>query len=416
MAARTSHKSARGRRPAKARPGKAGARRSPERLGTRAVHAGEPHGRESGALGVPIFQSATYSSPSTRAMLEVAAGRTEGNFYLRYGNTTTRAVERKLAALDEAQDALLFSSGMAAITTTLLSMVKSGDHILSSNAIYGNAQSFMQNTLSRFGVEVTFADATDPAALARLVRPRTRMLYAESPVNPTLAILDLPRLAQVARKAKIPFLLDATFSSPVNQQSLKLGVTLALHSATKYLGGHSDLLAGAACGPRALIGRIREMRKSLGGVADPHQAWLLARGMRTLEVRVNRQNEVALHVARWLERHPRVVRTLYPGLRSHPQHALARRQMKGFGGMVTFEVRGGVKGASRVADRLRLISLAPSLGGVESVICQPVLTSHRYVTEQDRRAAGIRDGMLRLSCGIEDPRDLVADLDRALRG
>ncbi len=385
-------------------------------MATRAVHAGEPRNADSGSLTVPIYQSATFSSRTTREMIAISQGRQEGNFYTRYGNTTTRAVERKLAALDEAGDALLFSSGMAAITTSLLAMLRAGDHVVSSDAIYGNAQSFLLEVLPRFGVEVSFGDPSDPDRFMALARANTRLVYAESPVNPTLRVLDLLRLGRMAARRKLPFLVDATFSSPVNQQSLKFGATLAIHSATKYLGGHADLIAGAVCGSRPLIARIRNMRKTLGCVADPHQAWLLARGMRTLTVRVRRQNEVGMEVARWLERRPGVLSVLYPGLKSHPQHVLAKKQLKGYGGMVTFEVRGGVKGASRVADRLKLVRLAPSLGGVESIVSQPPLTSHLYVSAEARRRAGIRDGMLRLSCGIEDPADLIADLDQALRG
>lgn len=399
------------RKSAGARPG-----RLSKGLATRAVHSGEPRGDGSGSLTVPIYQSATFSSRTTREMIAVSQGQVEGNFYTRYGNTTTRAVERKLAALDEAEDALLFSSGMAAITTSLLAMLRAGDHLVSSDAIYGNAQNFMLEFLPRFGVQVSFGDPSDPERFVALAKPNTRLLYAESPVNPTLRVLDLPRLGRLAARRKLPFLLDATFSSPANQQSLKLGVTLAIHSATKYLGGHADLIAGAVCGPRALVDRIRTMRNALGGCADPHQAWLLARGMRTLTVRVGRQNEVAMQVARWLEKRSGVLSVLYPGLKSHPQHALARRQLKGYGGMVTFEVRGGLKGATRVADRLRLVQLAPSLGGVESVVSQPALTSHLHISPEARRQAGIRDGMLRLSCGLEDPADLIADLDQALRG
>jgi methionine-gamma-lyase len=399
-----------------------GAKRRPSRprtaapgLATRAVHAGDPFDRVAGTFQAPIVQLATFTFRTTRELVATYAGRRKGNAYTRWSNPTVEATERKIAALEGAGGCLLFSSGMAAITTSVLTLVQRGDHVVSTRGIYGGAYEFFSILLPRMGVDVTFVDGTDPEAVRRAFRPGTRLLYGESPVNPTLAVLDLRRLAGIARAARVPFVLDGTFASPVNQRPLELGVTMVLHSATKYLGGHADIVAGAAAGPKPLMKRVWEVRKLLGGVADPHQAWLLSRSLRTLEVRVTRQNQVALAVARHLERHPRVLSVLYPGLKSHPQHALARRQQDGFGGMLTFEVRGGIRGASRVADRLRVIGLGASLGWVESLCCHPALTSHLYVPPDARRRAGIRDGMIRLSCGIEDAADLIADLDQALR-
>ncbi|HVP38920.1 MAG TPA: aminotransferase class I/II-fold pyridoxal phosphate-dependent enzyme [Candidatus Saccharimonadales bacterium] len=401
-------------RAAARRPRRGGSPR-PANVFTLAVHAGDEFNPASGEFHAPIVQSATFAFRNTRELVATFAGRRKGNIYTRWSNPTVEAVEAKLAALEGAPSALLFSSGLAAITSTLLALVRRGDHVVSTQGIYGGAYEFLSGMLPRLGVDVTFVDGTDRAAVRRAIRPATRALYGESPVNPTLTLLDLKGLARIARAARVPFLLDGTFASPVNQRPLELGVTVVLHSATKYLGGHSDIIAGAAVGPRALLREVWEVRKLLGGVADPHQAWLLARSLRTLGVRVRRQNEVALALARHLERHPRVLRVLYPGLPSHPQHALARRQLKGFGGMLTFEVRGGLSAAARVADRLRLIKLGASLGGVESLCCHPVLTSHIHVPPEVRRRAGIRDGMIRLSCGIEEPSDLIADLDQALR-
>ena len=394
-------------------------RRRPARVGpgltTRAVHAGGHFDPATGAFHTPIFQQATFGTPTARRMLELGEGTRAGNFYMRYDHPNYREVERKVAALEGAPGALLFGSGMAAITTAVLARVKAGDHIVSTESVYGGTYGFFSGLLPRLGVRVDWVDGGDLGAVRAALRSRPRLLYAESPVNPTLTVLDVAALARAAKAAGVPMYLDATFASPVNQQPVKLGVSLVLHSGTKYLGGHSDLMAGLVAGSRALLAPIEAHRRVLGGVADPHQAWLLARGLRTLTLRVARQNEVALAVARHLERHPRVRRVLYPGLKSHPQHALARRQLRGFGGMVTFEVRGGLKAASRVAERLKLIQLGPSLGGVESLVSLPVLTSHVRVPAEARRRLGISEGLLRLSCGIEDPADLVADLDQALR-
>ncbi|MBI5837162.1 MAG: aminotransferase class I/II-fold pyridoxal phosphate-dependent enzyme [Candidatus Eisenbacteria bacterium] len=381
---------------------------------TLAVHAGDKLDPVSGLFHTPIVQSATFGFRNTRDLVATYAGKRPGGAYTRWSNPSFEAAERKIAALEGADACLLFSSGMAAITSAILSLVREGDHVVSTRGIYGGAYEFFSGMLPRLGASVTFVDGTDLDQVRWAFKPGTRLLYAESPVNPTLTVLDIRALARVASDRGVPFLLDGTFASPINQRPLGMGVSVVLHSATKYLGGHSDIVAGAAAGPRGLMRKVYTVRKLLGGIPDPHQAWLLSRSMRTLEVRVRRQNEVALAVARRLERHPQVLRVLYPGLRSHPQHALARRQMSGFGGMMTFEVRGGLRAATRVADRLKLIRLAASLGGVESLCCHPALTSHLHVPPEERRRAGIRDGMIRLSCGIEDPADLIADLEQAL--
>ncbi len=389
-------------------------RPAPEQLATLAVHAGEMQDAERGLFQTPIVQSSTFAFRNTRELRATFEGRRSGHVYTRYGNPTVDAVERKVAALEGAQACLIFSSGMGAIAASILAAARNGDHVVSTRGIYGGAQEFLEHLLPSFGGSVTFVDGLDPMEVRRAVRPNTRLVYAESPVNPTLQVLDLKRISAEARRAHLPLFLDGTFASPVNQQPLSLGVDCVVHSATKYLGGHSDLIAGAVAGSRAWMRRIWTLRKLLGASPDPHQAWLLGRGLKTLDVRVRRQNEVAMALARHLARHRKVRVVLYPGLATHPQHRLARRQMQGFGGMLAFEPRGGLKAAIRVVDSLRLIRLAASLGGVETICSQPVYTSHRNLSRTELARNGISEGLIRLSCGIEDPADLVADLDQAL--
>jgi methionine-gamma-lyase len=408
MAARSSRRP----RPRKAPPAR---RAAAHRFGTLAVHAGEPFRPDEGLFTIPIIQQSTFAFRNTRHLVESFAGKGKTPVYTRWGNPTADMVERKIAALEGAEKCLLFGSGMAAITTALLTLAGRGDHVVSARAVYGGAYEFLSQLAPRLGVDVTFVDGTDLEEIRRSVRPETRAIWIESPVNPTLRVLDLKSIARLGARAGVPVLLDGTFASPVNQQPIALGISAVVHSATKYLGGHSDLIAGAVSGPRGLMKRMWGTRKLLGGVVDPHQAWLLGRGLRTLEIRVLRQNALADRVARFLSRHPRVRHVHYPGLSSHPDHALARKQMTGFGGMVTFEVRGGLKSAIRVADRLRMIRIGGSLGGLESICCHPRLTSHMHVPADVRRRAGIADGMIRLSCGIEDAEDIIADLEQALR-
>jgi cystathionine gamma-synthase len=385
-------------------------------LSTRAVHAGEAAHKAHDAITTPIVHAATYVFADTAAMRDHFEGRVEREEYGRYGNPTVRTAERKVAALDGAEDAALFNSGMAAATTTLLGLLKTGDHIVMTSDCYRRTRQFILSFLSRFGITATLIEPGDFAALeAALIPGKTRVILSESPTNPYLRVADLHRLVEIKRRfggAKL--VIDATFATPVNQRPLEFGVDLVIHSGTKYLGGHNDLLAGAVCGGEGLVGAIRDLRGILGAVLDPNSAYLLLRGIKTLALRVGRQNESALQIARWLEQQPQVERVYYPGLESHPDHAVARAQMSGFGGVVSFLYKGDLDATSRFIDACRISQIAPSLGGVESLIEQPALMSFYELSTEQREAIGIRNNLVRMSVGVEDCADLIADLGQAL--
>jgi cystathionine gamma-synthase len=386
-------------------------------IATQTVHAGESLPRPHDALTTPIVATATYRFADTAELRAYFDGHEERQEYGRYGNPTVRVAEQRLAALEGAPDALCFASGMAAFTTTVLALTKAGDHVVMTSDCYRRSRQFVTRGLARFGVESTLIAPGDHAALAAAIGPRTRLVVAESPTNPYLRVADIAALAEIVRgHRQTKLLVDATFATPVNQRPLALGADLVLHSATKYLGGHNDLLAGVVAGPAPLLSLIREQRDVLGGILDPHPAYLLVRGLKTLALRVSRQNQTSQLLAERLEAHPAVTRVHYPGLPSHPDHALAQRTMSGFGGVVSFEVAGGEHGASRVIDACRLCTLAPSLGGVETLIEQPALMSYYELSSEERAAIGIKDELIRLAVGIEDPEDLWRDLAQALDG
>jgi cystathionine beta-lyase/cystathionine gamma-synthase len=367
-------------------------------------------------VSFPIYQAATYAFEDTAGIESYHQDPTTHYFYTRYANPTSDACARALAALEGAEAALLFSSGMGAITTALLGSVVSGDEVLSLANVYGGTLHLFEDVLPRFGVRVTWFGAGGAVEAIRAASPRARLVYLESPTNPTLEVVDIAAAARAAHERGMRVLLDGTFASPVNQSPLSLGVDVVIHSATKYLGGHADLTAGAAVGSREEIARLLATTKIFGTVLDPFGAFLLHRGLKTLEVRVLRQNESSMRIARYLAEHPRVRRAIYPGLPDHPGHEVARRQMRGFGGVVTFEVEGGLDGARRVVDGFRRILNAPSLGGVDSLASIPVLTSHQGLPREALARSGVTDGMIRLSVGIEPVEELVADLGRALGG
>lgn len=387
---------------------------------TDAVHAGDARRKPYDAVSTPIAQTATYTFEGTQ---EIAAF-TEGTHpdedrvdYGRYGNPTVRALERRLAALEGTEDCAVCSSGMAAITTSILALVKSGQHVVLFKDCYRKTREFVAKTLSQFGVSSTLLDAGDLAALPGALRAETRLVISESPTNPYLSCIDLAALARTCKGRRgLKTMVDATFATPVNCRPADFGVDLVVHSATKYIAGHNDVIAGAVCGPGALVSAIRELRGVLGGILDPHAAFLVARGLKTLSLRVERQNATALAVAAHLEGHPAIERVYYPGLASHPDHAVAAAQMTGFGGVVSFVVRGGVAGARRAVDGSKLSRVAPSFGGVESLIEPPALISYYEMTPEERAAIGIHDGLVRMAVGIEDAADLIADLDQALAG
>jgi cystathionine gamma-synthase len=385
-----------------------------ERLLTTAVHGGEKRPRPGNAITTPIFQTATYVFRDTAELVDYMSGNTQREEYGRYGNPTLRVAEEKCAALEGAEAGLGFASGMAAITTTLFAVLSQGQHVIMTDDCYRRTRQFCRGMLGKFGVDVSIVETGDYAALEAAVTPRTRVLISESPTNPYMKVVDLDRLADIARRHRLLTIIDSTFATPVNQQPIAHGIDLVLHSATKYLSGHNDVLGGVIVGRHETIEAIRECQGVLGGILDPHAAYLLIRGLKTLPLRVAHQNASALRIAEMLAGHPRVERVHYCGLPSHPGHEIARRQMSGFGGVVSFEIKGDLDTTSRVVDAVEIPQIAPSLGGVETLIEQPSLMSFFELTTEERLAIGIKDNLIRLSVGLEDPDDLIADLRQAL--
>ena len=384
-----------------------------DRPATRAVHAGERVDPATGAINTPVYRSSTFRFDSTDDLLAGQRGERPG-FYTRHGHPNFAAVEGKFAALHGAEDAVVFASGMAAFAAIVLGNLRTGDRVVALADLYGGTRVLLEEMRGRFGIPTTYVALHDDAAL-RAALVGAKLLVAESPTNPTLRVADVPALGRAAKSAGALFAFDNTFATPVHLRPLGLGVDVVYESATKALGGHSDLLAGLVAGSKAALVPVRSARKLYGAIPDPESAWLLERGMKTLVARVERQSASSLAVARHLEAHPGVRRVFHPMLASHPDHALARRLMPtGSGGMVTFACRGGLGAARRLADTVRLIANAPSLGGVESVLSLPLYTSHSYLTPVERAAIDVTDDLVRLSVGLEDVADLCADLDRAL--
>src|SRR5205809_2037596 len=381
---------------------------------TELIHAGEVDRGVATPLTTPIYETTTFVFDNAQEVAAYNEGRSARFLYSRYTNPTVVSVEQKLAAVDHAEAALVFSSGMGATATILLAHLKAGDEILCGAAIYGGTLHLLHDLLAKLGIVPRFISLDELANLDRVFTDRTRMVWFESPINPTLRCVDIRRVSEACRARGVTSVIDNTFASPINQLPLALGIDLAMQSATKYLNGHSDVTGGVVTGPAALVAPIEKTRRMLGTVMDPHPAYALGRGMKTLPLRIGRHNANAQAVAAFLEQHGRVARVYYPGLASHPDHEIAARQMVGFGGMVCFDLDGQYALAERVYDRLTVIKRAASLGGVESLISMPVLTSQRGLTVEQLREAGVTRGMLRLSVGLEDAADLIADLDQAL--
>jgi cystathionine beta-lyase/cystathionine gamma-synthase len=378
---------------------------------TKAVHGAADLEKKNAPLSTPIYQTSTFQVTDNDEQVRITH---TDHYYTRYGNPTNTVAEKTIAELEGVDSALTFASGMGAVTTTIMALLQSGDHIVAQRDIYGGVIKFLSQWAPKMGIDTTFVDTTDYEQYARAMRPNTKLLYLESPTNPTLRIVDFKKAVALARQHKVLSMLDATFGTPINQHPAEFGIDLVMHSGTKYLGGHSDLICGAVAGQHELIEKIWETRTTLGNCMDPHASWVLVRGLKTLAVRVARQNENALRVAEFLAEHAKVRSVHYPFLKSHPQYSVARQQMSGGGGMVTFEVEGTGEDARRVSEAMRLFTLATSLGGVESLVSIPVLTSHAMISAEARAKMGVTEQMVRLSVGIENADDLIADLEQAL--
>ena len=376
---------------------------------TKLIHSGEPSPRIEGAVSMPIFQSATF------------AYRGESNYhdlrYIRLNNTPNHVVlHQKLAAIEGAEAALVTGSGMAAISTALLTLLSAGDHMLAQDCLYGGTHDLLTAELPRLGIAIDFVDAADPRSWRARLRANTRLILVETISNPLMQVADLPEVVKFAHENNLTSMIDNTFASPVNFRPAEHGFDLSLHSGTKYLNGHSDIVAGAVIGSTKLIDAINVRLGHFGGSLDPHACFLLHRGMKTLAVRVRHQNESALRIARFLEQHPKVAAVYYPGLERHPHHLRACELFDGFGGMLSFELKNGVAGAEAFFERITLPISAPSLGGVESLITRPATTSHAGMTREQRQSAGISDGLIRFSVGLEAAEDLIEDFERGLEG
>ncbi|MBL7139537.1 MAG: PLP-dependent transferase [Planctomycetes bacterium] len=381
---------------------------------TRAIHAGEERERYADAITTPIVQTSTYAFKDSKEIEAYTKHGKERFEYGRYGNPTELVAQRRLAELEGAEDCVVFASGMSAIVTTILTLVRSGDHLVITDDAYKKTLEFCSAYLQRFGVGCTIVPFGNYEALEAAIQPNTRFVFSESPTNPYLNIFDLERLREIARRHSVLTVIDSTFSTPLNQRPLEWGVDLVVHSCTKYLAGHNDILAGAVLGRTELIDQIRDLHKALGGVIDPHCCYLLLRGLKTFALRVERQNATGQKVAEFLEAHPHVKKVYYPGLPSHQHHDIAVRQMDGFGGVVTFDVRGTLATAKRFLDALQLCFIAPSLGGVETLITHPGIVSYYDYSRKQRYNLGITDTLIRLAVGVEDADDIIADLDQAL--
>jgi len=381
---------------------------------TKAIHGGtNPDNNKS--VATPIYQTSTFRFDTVEEGARLGQDIGPGYYYTRWGNPTGRVFEEKIALLEGAEDALATSSGMAAISTAVLSLVKKGDHVVAPRAIYQATYELFQEILPDFGVEVTFLDVPTVEAYEHALRQNTRLLYIETPNNPLLQITDIAAVCSLARAHGAMTIADNTFATPYNQNPISLGVDVVVHSATKYIGGHSDVTAGVILGSREVIQRIKHRFRIYGSVLDPFASWLLIRGLKTLGVRMERHNANAQRLAEFLASHPAVERVYYPGLPSHPGHEIARRQMRGFGGLLSFEVKGGFDAGVRCVEALRVCTLAVSLGGVETLVTHPASTSSVGIPREERIRAGITDGLIRVSVGIEDIEDLLRDFDQALR-
>jgi cystathionine gamma-synthase len=381
---------------------------------TSSVHAGELRQQEANAITTPIYQTSTFWFRNSKEVTDYQEGKSQREEYGRYGNPTWRAVERKVSALEGGEESVLFASGMCAATTTFMALLPQDSHLIVTSDCYRRTRQFINQFLSRMGVEATVVEPGNLAAFEAAIRPNTKIFFTESPTNPYLRVIDVPAFSAAAHARGVKVIIDSTFATPVNHRALGDGADLVLHSATKYLGGHNDLLAGTLTGPKEMVEPVRKALGVLGGIIDSHAAWLLLRGIKTLDIRMERHNANGMAVARYLESHPKIRRVWYPGLASHPDHAIETRIMKGFGGVVTFEIDTDLEGAMRFIDSTTIPYQAPSLGGVESLIELPVTMSFWDVPKPERLKLGVTDSLVRYAVGIENAADLLKDLEQAL--
>jgi len=382
---------------------------------TRSVHAGEPRRKYADSITTPIIQTSTFTFQNSKHIEDYTTKGKEHFEYGRYGNPTAKIAEKRLADLESAEDCVVFTSGMSAITTTILTLVQSGDHIVITDDSYKKTLEFCQSYLKQFGVECTIVPFGDYGVLDGAIKKNTRFIFSESPTNPYLNIFDLIKIKKIAEKHNVLTLIDSTFATPFNQRPIEFGMDLVLQSCTKYLAGHNDILAGAVLGRTELVDKIRNLHKSMGGLIDPHCCYLLLRGLKTFPLRVKKQNETALQIAEFLESHPRVKKVYYPFLKGHPHYEVAKEQMEGGGGVVTFDIKGNLNDAKRLLDRLKLCYIGPSLGGVETLITHPALVSYYNYSRKERYKLGITDTLFRLAVGIEDVQDIIDDIERGLK-
>lgn len=385
------------------------------RFSTRLIHAGETPCPRTGAMMTPVYQTTSYLFQDVQDGARKCEHIDHGYCYTRLGNPTQSALEEKLASLEGGGAALAFASGVAAISALLFSHFKQGDHAVVDSTCYGATHYLFDQLLKKFGVETTFINTSNSGNIQKAILPHTSMIYVESPANPTLKMVDMDKVAEVGQDKNILTAIDSTYATPYLQQPLSHGIDVVIHSTTKFLCGHGDALGGALIGDKQLMDHIRDdTLKNMGGIIAPWNAYLLLRGMKTLDIRMEKHCANAMAVACFLERHPQIERVFYPGLTTHPQHELAQRQMKNFGGMICFEVKGGLKAGENLLNNLELCSLAVSLGHAETLIEHPASMTHWYVDKKDREKAGISDGLIRMSVGLEDPEDIIQDLDQAL--
>ena len=389
-------------------------RRKAPSIYTQAVHSGERDARYRDTITVPISQSSTFVFSSSDEIKRYTSGKLARYEYGRYGNPTQQVAETKLAALEGAEECLLFDSGMSAITATLLALLEKGDHVVLTDDAYGQTLNFCRKHLSRFGIDCTITKMGDYDDLASAIRDNTRVVFSESPTNPYLNVIDLERMQEIRAGYPGLMIIDSTFATPYNQRPLEWGMDLVIHSATKYLAGHNDILAGALLGSRELVGRVRDYQRVVGSILSPLCSYLLIRGLKTFALRVEYQNQSAQKVAEFLEGHPKIRKVFYPGLPSHPQYEIAKAQMKGYGGVASFWVDASLKKVNKFLDSLQFIYIGPTLGGTETLITHPATVTYYRNTRKERYQLGITDQLCRLAVGVEDPDDIIADLDQAL--